>query len=134
MNTAYAALRKIVYYGIALTLIAMPIAMLVGYLLNGQAGLLGAGIGFGLAAMFIGITSVVALLTRSLSVQSLGFAVLGSWLLKVVLLIAALAWLRGEDFYHRPSLLISMLLGLVGYLTIEALITLKSKTVYLETD
>ncbi len=112
----------------------MPIAMLVGYLLNGQAGLLGAAIGFGLAAVFIGITSVVALLTRSLSVQSLGFAVLGSWLLKVVLLIAALAWLRGEDFYHRPSLLISMLLGLVGYLTIEALITLKSKTVYLETD
>lgn len=134
MTRAYVALKKMVYYGIGLFVLAMPIVLLVGYLNNGQSGLAGAGIGFGIAVVFTGITSVVALLTRTLSVQALGVAVLGSWLLKIVLLIAALVWLRGEDFYHRPSLLISMLVGLVGYLTIEALVTLKSKTVYLETD
>ncbi len=134
MTSAYVALKKMVYYGIGLFVLAMPIVLLVGYLNNGQSGLAGAGIGFGIAVVFTGITSVVALLTRTLSVQALGVAVLGSWLLKIVLLIAALVWLRGEDFYHRPSLLISMLVGLVGYLTIEALVTLKSKTVYLETD
>lgn len=134
MTSAYVALKKMVYYGIGLFVLAMPIVLLVGYSTNGQSGLAGAGIGFGIAVVFTGITSVVALLTRTLSVQALGVAVLGSWLLKIVLLIAVLVWLRGEDFYHRPSLLISMLVGLVGYLTIEALVTLKSKTVYLETD
>lgn len=134
MNTAYVALRKMVYVGVVLTLTAIPIAMLIGYLSNDLSGMYGAGIGFGLAVLFIGITSMVALLTRKLSVQTLGVAVLGSWLLKIVLLIAALVWLRDQDFYHRPSLLVAMLVGLVGYLTIEALITLKTKSVYLETD
>lgn len=134
MNNAYVALRKMVYVGAVLALIAIPIAMLIGYLTNDLSGMYGAGIGFGLAVLFIGITSVVALLTRKLSVQTLGIAVLGSWLLKIVLLIAALVWLRDQDFYHRPSLLVAMLVGLVGYLTIEALITLKTKSVYLETD
>ena len=134
MNNAYVALRKMVYVGAVLALIAIPIAMLIGYLTNYLPGMYGAGIGFGLAVLFIGITSVVALLTRKLSVQTLGIAVLGSWLLKIVLLIAALVWLRDQDFYHRPSLLVAMLVGLVGYLTIEALISLKTKSVYLETD
>lgn len=134
MNQAYLALRKMIFVGAGLAVIALPLAGLIGYGLNGQQGAYGAVIGFGLGVVFIGITSLVALATRKLSVQMLGIAVLGSWLLKIVLLIVALAWLRGQDFYHRPSLLISMLVGLVVYLTIEAFITLKSKSLYLDSD
>lgn len=134
MNQAYLALRKIVFVGAGLAVVALPFAGLVGYGFNGKQGAYGAVIGFGLGVVFIGITSLVALATRKLSVQMLGIAVLGSWLLKIVLLILALAWLRNQDFYHRPSLLISMLVGLVVYLTIEAFITLKSKSLYLDSD
>jgi hypothetical protein len=43
-----------------------------------------------------------------------------------------LASLRDADFYHRPTLLASMLVGLVGYLTIEALIVQRSRILYVE--
>jgi hypothetical protein len=130
MNDAFTALRKMVLAGLVLALISLPIAMGIGYLAQGRAGFWGAAIGIGLSITFIGITSVIALATRKLSVQALGVVVLGSWLLKIVILISVLAWLRNQDFYHRPSLLIAMLLGLVGYLTIEAVISLKSRSVY----
>jgi MFS superfamily sulfate permease-like transporter len=130
MNDAFTALRKMVFAGLVLALISLPIAMGIGYLAQGKAGLWGAAIGVGLSITFIGITSVIALATRKLSVQVLGIVVLGSWLLKIVILMSVLAWLRNQDFYHRPSLLIAMLLGLVGYLTIEAVISLKSRSIY----
>jgi MFS superfamily sulfate permease-like transporter len=130
LNAAFIALRKMVLAGFVLALTALPVAMGIGYLVQGRKGLLGAAIGIGLSITFIGITSVIALATRKLSVQVLGIVVLSSWLLKIVILMAVLAWLRNQDFYHRPSLLIAMLVGLVGYLTIEAVISLKSRALY----
>lgn len=132
MSSADLALRRMVFAGLLLSITAMPLAMLIGYLLQQLPGLYGAAIGFGLALVFIGLTSVIALITRKLSIQVLGYLVLTSWLAKLLLLVGALAWLRSQDFYHRPTLLISMLVGLVGYLTIEALISLKSRTLYVE--
>lgn len=132
MSTAYLALRRMVIAGFLLAATALPIAMIVGFLLHQWAGLFGAGIGMGLSLVFVGLTSLVALATKKMSVQVLGYVVLITWLAKLLLLVGALAWLRGQDFYHRPSLLISMLVGLVGYLTIEALISVKSRTLYIE--
>jgi hypothetical protein len=86
----------------------------------------------GLSVVFIGLTSVTALLTMKLKTQTLGLVVLTSWLVKIVLLLVVLASLRDADFYHRPTLLASMLVGLVGYLTIEALIVQRSRILYVE--
>ncbi|MBM3690826.1 MAG: hypothetical protein FJW76_02295 [Actinobacteria bacterium] len=132
MNTADIALRRMVFAGLFLSFTATPIAMLIGFLVEGIPGIAGAGIGMGMSLFFIGLTSLLALATRKLNVQALGYVVLISWLMKIVILIAVLAWLRGHDFYHRPTLMISMLIGLVGYLTIEALISLKSRVLYVE--
>ena len=118
--------------GLLLAVTAMPIAMFVGFFLNGLPGLYGAGIGMGLSLFFIGLTSVAALATKKLSIQTLGYVVLISWVSKLLLLLGMLAWLRDQDFYHRPTLLVAMLIGLVGYLTIEALISVKSRTLYIE--
>ncbi len=118
--------------GMVLAVICLPIAMAIGYALKGLPGLIGAAIGLGLAVTFIGITSLVALATSKLSVTALGVVVLTSWLLKIVMLMAVLAWLRGQDFYDRPILFSSMLIGLVGYLTIEAVISLKSRSLYVD--
>lgn len=132
MNDAYLALRKMAVSGAVLAVISLPIAMAIGYALKGSPGLIGAAIGLGLAVTFIGITSAVALATKRLSVNALGVVVLSSWLLKIVLLMTVLSWLRGQDFYDRPILFVSMLIGLVGYLTIEAVISLKSRSLYVD--
>lgn len=132
MNDAYLALRKMAVSGAVLAVISLPIAMAIGYALKGSPGLIGAAIGLGLAVTFIGITSAVALATKRLSVSALGVVVLSSWLLKIVLLMTVLSWLRGQDFYDRPILFVSMLIGLVGYLTIEAVISLKSRSLYVD--
>jgi hypothetical protein len=132
LSTAYIALRRMVLAGLLLAVTAMPVAMLIGFFLHDLPGLYGAGIGMGLALVFIGLTSIIALSTKKLSVQVLGYVVLISWLAKLVLLVGVLAWLRAQEFYHRPTLLIAMLIGLVGYLTIEAMISVKSRTLYVE--
>lgn len=123
---------RMVIAGLLLAVTAMPIAMFIGFFLNDLPGLYGAGIGMGLSLFFIGLTSVTALATKKLSVQALGYVVLISWVSKLLLLVGMLAWLRDQDFYHRPTLLVAMLIGLVGYLTIEALISVKSRTLYIE--
>lgn len=130
MTRAPISLKRIALSGFFLILLATPIAAVVGFATNESAGLYAALLGFGIAILFTGFTSAVALLTKKLSAQALGVVVLGSWLLKVVLLIIFLVWLRGEEFYHRPTLLFSLLSGLTLYLLVESLITLKSKEIY----
>ena len=132
MNSSAAALKKMALVGFLIAALALPLATLIGFLIHDSAGAYGAAIGMGLSVVFIGLTSVTALLTMKLKAQTLGLVVLTSWLVKIVLLLVVLASLRDADFYHRPTLLASMLVGLVGYLTIEALIVQRSRILYVE--
>jgi phosphoglycerol transferase MdoB-like AlkP superfamily enzyme len=130
MTKAVGTVKKILVSGLLVSFAITPIAGLIGWLTNGTSGLYGALLGFAIAVVFTGITTVLALSTKNMSAQKLGVIVLTSWLLKIVLLILFLVWLRGEDFYHRPTLLFSLLIGLAVHLLVESLITLKSKEIY----
>lgn len=124
------AIRKGVITWVTLTLALCAI----GYLLSGQAGVWGAILASLLAGSFFAITGVVAALTANLELQYLGFAVLGSWLLKIVVLLVALFWLRGQDFYDRPIFFATLLLETVVLLVLEAVLVTRAPVPYVEVD
>jgi hypothetical protein len=106
----------------------------IGYLLSGEAGVWGALLASVLAGSFFAITGLVAALTGNLELQYLGFAVLGSWLLKIVVLLVALFWLRGQDFYDRPIFFVTLLLETVVLLVLEAVLVTRAPVPYVEVD
>jgi hypothetical protein len=127
-----APMRRVLRVGGVAAAVALPVAALIGYLLAGAPGAWGALIGMGLAVTFFAVTVAVALVTARMDPTRLGIWVLGSWLVKMVLLIAVLALLREADFYSRPALLLSLLLGIVGSLLLEARIVTTTRVPYVE--
>jgi hypothetical protein len=106
----------------------------IGFLVSGESGVWGALLASVLAGSFFAVTGIVAALTVNLDVQYLGFAVLGSWLLKIVVLLGALFWLRGQDFYDRPIFFITLLLETIVLLVLEAVLVTRAPVPYVEVD
>jgi hypothetical protein len=125
-------MRRVLRVGLVALLVALPVALLAGWALDGTAGLWGALIGMGIATVFFALTVGVALGTARLDVTALGAAVLGSWLVKMILLIVVLVLLRDADFYSRPVLFVTLLLATVGALVLEAVVVSRTRVPYTE--
>jgi hypothetical protein len=125
-------MRRILRVGGIASAIALPAATLLGFLLGGGPGAWGALIGMGLAVAFFAVTIGVALVTARMDPTRLGIWVLGSWLVKMVLLIVVLALLRDADFYSRPALFVALLIGTAGSLLLEARIVVTTRVPYVE--
>jgi Ca2+/Na+ antiporter len=106
----------------------------IGYVIESTAGLWGAFLGSLIAGTFFAVTAIVAVKTANLDVQYLGFAVLGSWLFKIVLLIGALFWLRSQDFYDRPTFFITLLSQTIALLVLETVLVTRAPVPYVEVD
>lgn len=113
-------------------LVALPVAALLGWLLGGAAGAWGALIGMAIAVGFLLVTVAVALLTARMDASTLGIVVMGSWLVKVALLMVVLGVLRGETFYSRPALLLALLVGVSGTLLLEGVVVTRTRVPYVE--
>ena len=127
-----APMRRVLRVGLVALLVALPVALLVGWAIDGTAGLWGALIGMGIATAFFALTVGVALGTARLDVTALGAAVLGSWLVKMILLIVVLVLLRDADFYSRPVLFVTLLLATMGALVLEAVVVSRTRVPYTE--
>jgi hypothetical protein len=125
-------MRRVLRVGLVASLVALPVAVLLGYLVAGASGAWGAAIGMGIAVGFLAITVGVALGTAGMDATALGASVLGSWLIKMILLIVVLVLLRDADFYSRPVLFISLLVGTVGTLVLEAIVVTRTQVPYTE--
>jgi hypothetical protein len=125
-------MRRVLRIGLIASLVALPVAVLIGYLVAGAAGAWGAAIGMGIAVGFFTITIGVALVTAGMDATALGASVLGSWLIKMILLLVVLALLRDADFYSRPVLFIALLVGTIGTLVLEALVVTRTPVPYTE--
>ena len=125
-------MRRVLRLGTGGFLAALPIATLVGFLLDGASGAWGALLGMAIPVGFFSVTAAVALWTVRVRPEWLGAAVLGSWLIKVIVLIAVLAWLSNADFYNRAIFFVTLLIGTIGYLVVEAAIVLRTRVPYVD--
>lgn len=115
------------------TLVALPVLTGLGWLIAGAPGAWGALLGLLVPAGFLLVTAAVALATRRLdNLTAFGAAVMGSYLAKIVVLIAVLAVLRDQDFYHRGVFFVVLVAGTTAYLVMEALVTTRTPQLYVE--
>ncbi len=126
-------MKKIVALG-AKSAIAIPVITGVAFALGQSAVAWGVALGGGIPALFFFITAWVGLGTAATSAERLGAIVLGSWLLKIIALIAVLAWLKGQDFYDKGAFFVTLMVTVIGVLTLEAMVVLKTKVPYVDPE
>lgn len=125
-------MRRVALAGYLGALAVLPVAAALGWLVDGGAGVWGAVLGLAVPVGFLSVTVLVALGTARMAPTALGAAVLGSWLIKICLLIAVLAVLGGADFYSRGVFFATFLVGVAGYLAVEAVIVVRTRVPYVE--
>ncbi|MFE4464727.1 hypothetical protein ACFRCR_06350 [Oerskovia sp. NPDC056781] len=86
----------------------------LGALLAGTAGVWGALMGVAIALVFSGTTIVAMARTARSTPTTTAAVVLGSWLVKIVLLGIVLAVLRNYEFYDRVVFAVVLLVGVIG--------------------
>lgn len=123
-------MQKIVKSTLALLALAIAAGLLTS-LINQPAGY-GLLIGSAISLGFFLVTALVALRTATTSPEKLGLVVLSSWLVKMVVLIALLAWLQNQNFYDRVALFLALILTTVVTLVADALISIKTRVPYVE--
>lgn len=125
-------MRAVLRWGTLAAVGALVLAGVVGYLVDGSSGLWGGVLGIAVPVAFFTVTVIVAIVTVRLRPEILGAAILGSWILKLIILIAVLAALSNADFYNRTVFFIAFTLGTVGYLILEAVIVVRTRVPYTE--
>lgn len=82
-------------------------------------GIWGVLVGAAISGGFMLATVVSVLATAKSSPSVVGAVVLGSWLLKLVVVIIVLYYLRGMSFYDSTALFVTMMLTMVAVLASE---------------
>ncbi|MFV0426815.1 MAG: hypothetical protein ACK5KU_07255 [Beutenbergiaceae bacterium] len=103
-----------------LLLLTLALALLgsgLGLLLAGLAGLWGALLAAALGLAFTVTTVAMLRLVAGRGVEFLQIVLLGTWVMKLGLVVLVMVWLRGQEFYHRGvffGVLVVVVLGAVG--------------------
>ena len=134
IRTQQSAAQRALRLGSVLLLGFAALSCGVGYAIAQMSGVWGAALGSGIAGIFFAITATVAVKTSTLGVNTLGAAILGSWLIKIVVLMAALAWLRNQDFYHVGVLFGTLVLTTFGLLIVESFLLTTARVPYVEPE
>ncbi|WOC11103.1 hypothetical protein [Gordonia sp. MP11Mi] len=114
--------------------ILLVVGLLVWWPFKGTPGLWGALIGAAIGGSFVLVTVIVILFTSKASPSVVMGALMGSYLVKVVIVIAVTASIKDMDFYNKPAL-VSVLLGaIVLVLGGEMWGVMSTRTTYVDSD
>jgi len=106
------------------------LSLIVGWFVAGTAGLWAALIGIGLAGLFCGGTMWSITHTIGAAPVSMAATIMLTWLAKLIILIAVLAFLRGRDFFHPQLLFAVIAVGVIGSLIWQALVLKRGRAPY----
>jgi hypothetical protein len=108
---------------------------IIGWLVAGMPGLIGALVGVGLAAVFLGLTTVSMLIaqrvTRGDPTNPLFFAVvLGTVGVKLVLFLVFAIWLRGQTWLDPLAFALTAITAVIGSLIGDAIAFSRARVPY----
>lgn len=103
------------------------ICSIIGFLVVGIDGLWTALIGAAIALVFTSLTVLSVLFGARLPLGGFYGLVLGGWLLKIVLFALLMAALQRMDFIHGPTLFFAIVLSVLGSLSIDSWVVLRSR-------
>ena len=130
--TAKQAAIRAAVFGLLAWLVITVVGIRIGDAVEGSAGFWGSALGAIVAGLFFSVTAVIAVTTTKMGPDKLGFVILGSWLLKIVILMGVLAWLRTQDFYSRPFFFAVLVIQTMVLLALEAIILTRAKVPYVD--
>ena len=127
--------KRALLAGVVVTSIIAIIAATAGALISGLAGMLGAFVGAALGYALLGLTPLSIMWGFRLGkgdVLSPGFfsAVLGTWLLKFVVFLAAVFWLGDQEWLNRLVLFITIVASVLASLVTDLVVGAKSRMPY----
>lgn len=123
-------LSRVLRLGLLGFAVAAPVVALVGWLVDGLAGVLGALLGLAVPAAFFGVTALVDRLTRHLPPSTTGAVVLVSWLAKLLVLVGVLVLVDRSSAWSRPVFGVVFLLATAAWLGLEAWLVLRARQPY----
>ncbi|GAA2472497.1 hypothetical protein GCM10010406_05270 [Streptomyces thermolineatus] len=132
--TVSEAMLRVLRLGLLGALAAAAVAALVGYAVDGGAGAVGGLLGIAVPVVFLAVTALVGLVTVRLAPQQLAAAVMGSWLIKIILLVLVLWLLQGRDFFSTWMFFGAFLVGTFGFLALEAMVLYRARMAYVNPE
>ena len=127
--------KRALLAGVAVTSIIAIVAATAGALISDLAGMLGAFVGAALGFALLGLTPLSIMWGFKLGkgdVLSPGFfsAVLGTWLLKFVVFLAAVLWLGDQEWLDRTVLFVTIVASVMATLVTDLVVVAKSRMPY----
>ncbi len=122
------ALRDVLVFLAAVTVIGV----VVGFLVAGSEGVWGALLGAGVALVFSGTTVWSMWRSAHSTPAAMLGIVAGSWLAKMIVLVASLVALQGHDFYSKPVFLVVVLVGVLGSVALDTVNYQRARIPYVE--
>lgn len=119
-------------------ILALAIAVVggtLGYIFDGNRGLVSALIGTAMSIVFLGITAASILFASrwfgtDLFVPIFFGIVMGGWLLKFVLFLVLAVLLKDQPWINPTVLFLSIIAGVIAALTVDVIIVSKSRMPY----
>ena len=132
MKNASTLIRALVYGAIVTVAVAL-LGSLLGYLVDGMAGLLSALLGAGVTALFMGFTTLSVVIANRANVRSPSGTryfsiVLGMWLFKFVVFIVILLAVRDQHWMSPYVFFVALIAAVIGSLVVD-MIALKGSRV-----
>ena len=128
------------YYAVILrrsALLTAPVALLMivlGAILDGTKGLLGAVIGVGLVIVFFGISVLVVGRASKLSPQAMMAAAVGTFLVKILVLIILLSTFQNSTAFSGKWFGLTVIVCVVAYSAAQMVSAMRLKMLYVEPD
>jgi hypothetical protein len=123
-------MARVLKLGSLLVLAIALLGSLVGFLVIGTSGVYAALIGSGAAFLFTALTALSILIGSKLNLAGFLGAVLGGWLVKMVLFLIGFSMLNKAEWLtreSRPIVFFTVVAAVIGGLVIDTMIVSKAR-------
>lgn len=124
--------RKALRTTLLFLLVLVVVGIAGGLVWASQPGMWGALLGWAVALIFSGTTVAVMYGTAKVEGNTMAIAILGSWLVKMIVVVVIFMVLRDKDFYHLPTFVTVLLVGAIGSIIIDLWTVLRSRVPYVD--
>ena len=123
---------RLAAWGLAVAVLAVPVLAGAALVLAGAGAAVGAATGAGVAALVVVSTLGQAVLGRRLAAEAFAGLLAFGFLAKVLVVVGLVALLGPEAGVARTAFGLALVAGLLGALVVEAVVSLRARTPYVE--
>lgn len=123
-------LQRAVKFGTIALIVLTLISLAIWGSMRGMPGVWGVVIGAAVGGGFVILTALSVLFTANSNASTTGAVVLGSWLLKIVILVIVLAVIKDMTFYDNVALFVTVVIALVVVLVTEVYGVITARVTY----